>query len=78
MFNEKKRSFTVQYDEQSLTYDDVGKVALFRRLKTGTVEAIDIKMTLPLDQVLMDFAVAIRRDTLDIEGLCMSTTHLVP
>ena len=26
-------------------------------------------MTLPLDQVLMDFAVAIRRDTLDIEGL---------
>ena len=69
LFNEKKRSFTVQYDEQSLTYDDVGKVALFRRLKTGTVEAIDIKMTLPLDQVLMDFAVAIRRDTLDIEGL---------
>ncbi len=69
LFKEKKRSFAVQYEEQTLIYDDIAKVALSRRLKTGAVEAIDILTLLPLDQVLMDFATAIRRGKLDLDGL---------
>lgn len=69
LFKKKRRSFAVQYEEQTLIYDDINKVALSRKWNSGVVENIDISKVLPLDQVLMDFATAIRRDKIDLEGL---------
>jgi hypothetical protein len=69
LLKEKKRSFAVQYEEQTLIYNDIGKVALSRQFKTGVVEPIDVLGTLPLDQVLIDFAAAIKKDRIDIDGL---------
>ena len=69
LFKDKKRSFAVQYKEQSLIYDDIGKVSLSRQFKTGAVEAIDVLDILPLDQVLIDFAKAIRENDLNLGGL---------
>lgn len=66
---EKKRSFAVQYEKETLIYDDISKFSLFRKLKTGEVEAIDVLNSLPLDQVLIDFAAAIKKDKLDLDGL---------
>jgi predicted dehydrogenase len=68
LLKEKKRSFSVQYEKETLIYN-TGKVALSRQLKTGEVEAIDVLNILPLDQVLIDFAAAIKKDKLDLDGL---------
>ena len=69
LLKEKKRSFTVQYEEDTLIYNDVSKVALSRQLKTGQVEVINVLDVLPLDQVLIDFGAAIKKDKPDLDGL---------
>jgi predicted dehydrogenase len=69
LLKEKKRSFAVQYEEETLIYNDVSKVALSRQLKTGEVEAINVLEILPLDQVLIDFGAAIKKDKPDLDGL---------
>ena len=66
---EKKRRFAVQYEEETLIYDDFSKVALSRHLKSGKIEVIDVVNILPLDQVLIDFAAAIKKDKPDLDGL---------
>jgi predicted dehydrogenase len=69
LLKEKKRSFTVQYEEETLIYNDVSRVALSRQLKTGQVEVLTVLDVLPLDQVLIDFGAAIKKDRPDLDGL---------
>ena len=72
----KKRGFAVQYEKETLIYDDVSKAALSRQLQSGDIEAIDVADTLPLDQVLIDFATAIKKAEPDLDGLRLGT-HVV-
>ncbi len=69
LLREKKRIFTVQHEEETLIYNDVSSVALSRQLKTGQVEAINVLKMQPLDQVLIDFGAAIKKDKPDLDGL---------
>jgi predicted dehydrogenase len=73
LLNRKKRSFAVQYEKETLIYDDVSKAALSRQLKSGEIEAIDVVNVLPLDQVLIDFATAIKKGEPDLDGLRLGT-----
>jgi len=69
LLDKKKRGFAVQFEKETMIYDDVSKVALSRQSKSGEVDAIDVAYTLPLDQVLIDFAAAIKKAEPDLDGL---------
>ena len=69
LLKKKKRSFTVEYEKETLIYDDESNVTLSRHLKTGEVESIDVLGAQPLDQVLIDFGTAIKKNKSDLDGL---------
>lgn len=72
----KKRSLSVHYVHETLTYDDVGPNILIRKPRLHcarscdrAIEPGDIPNILPLDQVLIDFALAIEKGESDLAGL---------
>ena len=69
LLKKKKRSFAVQYEDETLIFDDVGKVALSRNLKTGNIVPLDVKNMFPLDQLIMDFAAAIKNNKPNLTGI---------
>jgi predicted dehydrogenase len=69
LLKEKKRILTVQYEEETLIYNDVSNVSLSRQLIAGQVEVINVLDVLPLDQVLIDFGAAIKKNKPDLDGL---------
>ncbi|MBL6932511.1 MAG: Gfo/Idh/MocA family oxidoreductase [Rhodospirillales bacterium] len=76
LLDEKKRFFAVHHDRETLIYDDVGADVLVREPRVDDAncspektEVINVPDTLPLDQVLFDFAAAITKGDMDISGL---------
>ncbi|GAB6052609.1 hypothetical protein JCM17960_14290 [Magnetospira thiophila] len=66
---EKRRSLTVERDEDTLIYDAVGPRPLVSRTPTGAFPEPDLPEILPLDQVVLDFAAAIRKGGTDLASL---------
>lgn len=69
LLKKKKKEFIVQYEDETLIFDDVGNVALSRKLKTGKIVSLDVIDIFPMDQLLMDFAAAIKKNKPDIHGV---------
>lgn len=76
LISRKKRYFAVHYDHDTLIYDDVTDHPLVREPRPDGAKCepekshdIPVDNILPLDQVLFDFATAIRKGESDLDGL---------
>jgi len=76
LLDRKKRFFAVHYDHESLIYDGVGPETLVREPRVDDAKCLpeeatvmDVADILPLDQVLIDFANAIKKGEIDLVGL---------
>lgn len=76
LLQKKKRFLAVHYDHESLIYDSVGPDALVRepriddpRCQPEAATVLDVADIMALDQVLNDFAAAIKKGENDIGGL---------
>jgi len=76
LMKQKKRFTAVHYDRDTLIYDDVAAAKLMREPRSDDAncapshaEVIAVAATLPLVQVIEDFAAAIRKGMPDIGGL---------
>lgn len=76
LLEKKKRFFAVDFDRDTLIFDDAGPETLVREPRPdGTkhapekAEVIQVTSSPPLDQVLIDFAAAIEKGEANLDGL---------